>query len=443
MRAFLRGARFEFTGPPYWNTLGLGATAMFVATMVYNDSVDREVSFNGRRFLFMKEPVPTPLRAEWFVVDLINHHDMAGVALSELGENLVAQLRLGKFRGDHLRRMATRFGIEATRKLVKDCMEHVLTARMTGLGICFADESEPNANIERTLVQASSAGMVYDGLRTLSALTTWLGVHHSCVDTNVLTRLVRGHRAQRVRAYWAAIGSWLEHDPGFARLTRLYGGPPIEILDVGTDFQVKRRGEDERFVDSALRVPKGVLRDRAADVLKPEVLARRHKVYRERLREARRHPRTEGRLAAEERDRSNGARGLLEHLGPMLEDLADLHERARAQGLFVESRGMLTCEACGLSEDEECNGRFVVRRYLSDGPDTGLRFIPTSTASSASRALHAVPRCGPSRSTTSKGGEPSLQAEWREVFKMIVEEALAEGEQRPNFPADPDGSPPG
>lgn len=375
--AFLRGARFQFTGPEYWNTLGLGGTAMFVVGMVYNDQVEGEISFNRRRFLFMKEPLPTPLRAEWFVVDFINHHDMAGVALSEVAEHLVAQLRLGKFRGDHLRRMASRFGNDEEKKLVKDSLDQVLTARMIGIGLRFAGKPEPNAKIERTLVQASSAGMLYDSLRTLSVLTTWLGVHHACVDTDALARLVGDHRAPRVHAYWAAIGSWLgKKDPGFARLTKLYGGPPVELLEVDTDFQLQRRGEDPRFVGSVLRVPKGTLRARARDVVTPEVLARRHEVYRQRLHDARMNPRIEDRLAAEERARDDGARGLADHLAPMLEGLADLHERARAQGLFVEGREMLTCEECGLSEDEESTGLFVVRQYLSRGPDTGLRFTP-------------------------------------------------------------------
>jgi hypothetical protein len=198
--AFLRGARFQFTGPEYWNTLGLGGTAMFVVGMVYNDQVEGEISFNRRRFLFMKEPFPTPLRAEWFVVDFINRHDMAGVALSEVGDFLVAQLRLGKFRGDHLRRMAARFGKDEAKKLVKDSLDQVLTARMIGIGLRFAGKPEPNAKIERTLVQASSAGMLYDSLRTLSVLTAWLGVHHACVDTDALARLVGDHRAPRVHA---------------------------------------------------------------------------------------------------------------------------------------------------------------------------------------------------------------------------------------------------
>jgi hypothetical protein len=61
------------------------------------------------------------------------------------------------------------------------------------------------------------------------------------------------------------------------------GGPRIDALATGTDFQVKRHGEDPRFAGSALRVPGNLLRDRSTDVLPPADLARRHRAYRCRL----------------------------------------------------------------------------------------------------------------------------------------------------------------
>ncbi len=49
------------------------------------------------------------------------------------------------------------------------------------------------------------------------------------------------------------------------------------------EFQLKRRGEDERFVGSKLRVPRGTLHDRLEDVVSPKVLLRRHAGYRNRV----------------------------------------------------------------------------------------------------------------------------------------------------------------
>ena len=159
----------------------------------------------------------------------------------------------------------------------------VLTARMVGIGLNFAARPEVDADIESSLVFASISGMEEDSLRTLSVLTTWLGVHRAHINADRLIRLVSEQPSDRVRAYWAAIARWLRKDRRFARLEGFYDGPPIELLPVGTEFQIERRGEDERFVGSKLRVPSGTLRDRAADVLPPEVLVRRHAGYRNRV----------------------------------------------------------------------------------------------------------------------------------------------------------------
>ncbi len=158
-----------------------------------------------------------------------------------------------------------------------------LTARMVGIGLNFAAEPEVDADIESTLVFASISGMEQDSLRTLSVLTTWLGVHHAHVNADRLIRLVGEQSSERVRAYWAAIAHWLKKDRRFARLESFYEGTPVDLLMTGTEFQIKRRGEDERFVGSKLRVPAGVLRDRTADVLAPDMLVRSHAGYRNRV----------------------------------------------------------------------------------------------------------------------------------------------------------------
>ncbi|WP_157370493.1 hypothetical protein [Vulgatibacter incomptus] len=152
-----------------------------------------------------------------------------------------------------------------------------------GIGLNFAAEPEVDADLESTLVFASVAGMEEEDLRVLAVLTTWIGVHHAYVNVDRLVRLVCDQPSERVRAYWAAIAGWLHRDRRFARLSRCYEGPPVEILPTGTEFQIERRGEDERFVGSKLRAPRGTLRDRIEDVLAPDVLVRRHAGYRNRV----------------------------------------------------------------------------------------------------------------------------------------------------------------
>ncbi|HVZ35506.1 MAG TPA: hypothetical protein VG963_23935 [Polyangiaceae bacterium] len=158
-----------------------------------------------------------------------------------------------------------------------------LTARMVGIGMNFGDEARQDADIESTLVHAALLGMDSGDLRVLAVLTTWLGIHRSHVNADRLVRLVKEQGSERARAYWSAVASWLAKDRRYSRLVDAYDGPPVPLLPTGTEFQIKRRGEDERFVDSKVRVPKGALRDRPEDVLSPEALVRHHAGYRYRV----------------------------------------------------------------------------------------------------------------------------------------------------------------
>ena len=158
-----------------------------------------------------------------------------------------------------------------------------LTAALAGIGMNFDAAPRPDANIEDTLLAASVEALERDDLRLLAVLTTWLRVHHARVNTDHLLRLIREHRGPRVRAFWAAVGRWLGKDRRFARLTALYAGPRLDLLPTGSDFHVRRAGEDPRFAGGPLRVPANVLRDRDADVLTPAELANRHRAYRWRV----------------------------------------------------------------------------------------------------------------------------------------------------------------
>jgi hypothetical protein len=122
LRVFLGGEPFLVTGPPLWNALGLGSTAMFAVTLVYNTRRTGEVVLDGRRFLLRRVYFPKDPTPEWFVVDLLQHHDMAGVALSALREGLVATLRFGRWDRDRLREMAQTYGTKATLALVEDAL---------------------------------------------------------------------------------------------------------------------------------------------------------------------------------------------------------------------------------------------------------------------------------------------------------------------------------
>jgi hypothetical protein len=129
LRGFLGESPFLITGPPRWNALDLGATAMFAATLVYNKKRSGEITMDGRRFLLRRVYFPERPTPEWYVIDLLQHHDMAGVALTVLEDRLVATLRAGVWGREELRAMAIKYGSNATKALVERSMRKSGEAR--------------------------------------------------------------------------------------------------------------------------------------------------------------------------------------------------------------------------------------------------------------------------------------------------------------------------
>ncbi|MBZ0271655.1 hypothetical protein K8I61_06440 [bacterium] len=155
-----------------------------------------------------------------------------------------------------------------------------LTHAMVGIGMLFAAKETRNPNVEDTILSASIEGMLRKDFRVLAILTTWLGVHHPAVNVDRLYRALRTQPHPRLYAYWSAIAKWLSADRRFARIENLYDGPRIEPHATGSDFLIRRRGEDPRFLDSPILVAAGSLRDRRRDVADPAWLVRRHRAYR-------------------------------------------------------------------------------------------------------------------------------------------------------------------
>ena len=122
LRVFLKGGRFVITGPPHWNALGLGSTAVFAATLVYNTKYSGKFTFDSRPFLLRRVRFPEDPSPEWFVVDLLQHHGMAGVELGELTDRLAEISRQGRLDTELLLQMAWEYGTHATRALVEYCL---------------------------------------------------------------------------------------------------------------------------------------------------------------------------------------------------------------------------------------------------------------------------------------------------------------------------------
>jgi hypothetical protein len=163
-------------------------------------------------------------------------------------------------------------------------VDEALTGALVGLGFALAASlAEDEPNLEDTLLAASLEGLERSDLRVLALLTTWLEVHAERVLADRLVALVTEQPSARVRAFWSMLPALHPSDRRFARPSAL--GPPerIDLVPVGTAFQLRRHGEDPRFARSALRVPAHALRSRPEDVLDPPRLARQHRAYRWRV----------------------------------------------------------------------------------------------------------------------------------------------------------------
>ncbi len=118
VRGFLGSGDFVLTGPPYWNALGLGAQSVFPVVLVYNRERTGELRLGGRRYQLRRVRFPGSPDREWYAVDLLEHHGMAGVSPSRLEAGLVAGLRDHRFDPETLRRRAREYTTRRTQVLV-------------------------------------------------------------------------------------------------------------------------------------------------------------------------------------------------------------------------------------------------------------------------------------------------------------------------------------
>ncbi len=94
---FLETDDFVVTGPPAWNALGLGATAMFAVTLVYNKKRSGKFALGNQEFLLRRVAFPEQPSPEWFAIDLIEHQAMAGVTYNVLQHHLQGRYVAGVY----------------------------------------------------------------------------------------------------------------------------------------------------------------------------------------------------------------------------------------------------------------------------------------------------------------------------------------------------------
>jgi hypothetical protein len=120
VRGFLKDAPFLLSGSSRWNALGLGSSAVAAEQLVYNTKRSGTFRFGNRIYRFRRVRFPRNPTPEWFAVDLLQNHEMAGVGLGQLREGLERAIRTGRLRAQRLRESAGRYGTRRTRSLVDD-----------------------------------------------------------------------------------------------------------------------------------------------------------------------------------------------------------------------------------------------------------------------------------------------------------------------------------
>lgn len=123
LRAFLGETPFVLTGPPAWNALGLGATAVHADTLVYNTKRSGTFQLGGRSFRLRRVAFPKQPPKEWFVVDLLRHSSEAGISRQEVVAGVEQALAAGRLDAGRLRAMARGYARKSVRALLDPLLE--------------------------------------------------------------------------------------------------------------------------------------------------------------------------------------------------------------------------------------------------------------------------------------------------------------------------------
>jgi hypothetical protein len=122
LKGFLGTDEFVITGPPCWNALGLGTTALFRSILAYNRRRSGEFKLGNLRFHLRRVRFPANPRPEWFVIDLFENRGCVGADLEGLQASLQTALAADRFDRRRLRAMADDYASPAVRKVVDRCL---------------------------------------------------------------------------------------------------------------------------------------------------------------------------------------------------------------------------------------------------------------------------------------------------------------------------------
>lgn len=123
--AYFEGTPWVESGPPKWNTLGLGSTALFAKTLVYNTKRTGTVKIGKREFELRRVGFPVDPPPEWFAIDLLRNASSVGLDPAEAEARLGRAVETGTLSGKVLADMASRFGRRSEQDLVRRVIARV------------------------------------------------------------------------------------------------------------------------------------------------------------------------------------------------------------------------------------------------------------------------------------------------------------------------------
>ena len=120
---FFDGALYLVTGPSVWNALALGSTTVANVQLVYNLRRTGVVELAGRRFELRRVRFPRRgVRPEYYVVDLFENADVAGVEYDILTVNLSKAMANRRFDASRLQDAALEYGSKRTQRAVSQAV---------------------------------------------------------------------------------------------------------------------------------------------------------------------------------------------------------------------------------------------------------------------------------------------------------------------------------
>jgi len=149
---------------------------------------------------------------------------------------------------------------------------------LAGLGTTIEAKPNYNADIEEAICHALEIGLQGD-LRVLGIVLNWFQAHGQRLIPSKLTKHSIFKEDKRASMLVGALSLHFRSDSRFKKF-QMSLPKRRTLLFKDTEYLVKKNGEDERFSQGKLVVPKGFIRDRPGDIMNEDFLIKHHQGFR-------------------------------------------------------------------------------------------------------------------------------------------------------------------